>query len=46
VTDPADYADLYSELVRIGYELYVVNADRIDHPSYAAERRLGSSYAG
>jgi hypothetical protein len=38
VTDPAEYADLFDELGKRDYDLYVVRLDRIEDASYADAR--------
>jgi hypothetical protein len=39
VTDPDEFADLFVELERAGYELYVISKDRFNDSKYAANRR-------
>ena len=39
VTDADEYADLFNELERAGYELYVIRKDRFNTFKYAASRK-------
>jgi hypothetical protein len=39
VTDPAKYADIATELVRIGYALFMVSKSRMGSDAYAAARQ-------
>ena len=39
VTDADEFADLFAELERAGYELYVIRKDRFNTFKYAASRK-------
>ena len=39
VTNAAEFADLFAELERAGYELYVISKDRFNDSKYAESRR-------
>ncbi len=45
VTDADEYANLFAELERAGYDLYVISKDGFNDPKYADSRRQRASPA-